>query len=104
MEIQEIDDEVAAPLVDATSQGEAEELSAENAASAEEPIETVEVPEETVENAVIPPPFNISEIESGSTAPEPEPEEEVEEPTVAVEPEPAESGIRIDFHRNVHVD
>ena len=88
--IQEIDDEVAAPLADATSQSEAEELPAENVASAEEPIETVEVPEETVENAVTPPPFNISEIESGSTAPEPEPEEEVEEPTVAVEPEPAE--------------
>ena len=88
--IQEIDDEVAAPLADATSQSEAEELPAENAASAEESIETVEVPEETVENAVTPPPFNISEIESGSTAPEPEPEEEVEEPTVAVEPEPAE--------------
>ena len=88
--IQEIDDEVAAPLVDATSQSEAEELPAENVASAEEPIETVEVPEETAENTVTPPPFNISEIESGSTAPEPEPEEEVEEPTVAVEPEPAE--------------
>ena len=88
--IQEIDDEVAAPLADATSQSEAEELPAENVASAEEPIETVEVPEETVENAVTPPPFNISEIESGSTAPEPEPEEDVEEPTVAVEPEPAE--------------
>ena len=88
--IQEIDDEVAAPLADATSQGEAEELPAENAASAEEPIETVEVPEETAENTVTPPPFNISEIESSSTAPEEEPEEEVEEPTVAVEPEPAE--------------
>ncbi|MBS7375773.1 MAG: HU family DNA-binding protein, partial [Muribaculaceae bacterium] len=88
--IQEIDDEVAAPLADATSQSEAEELPAENAASAEEPIETVEVPEETAENAVTPPPFNISEIESGSTAPEPEPEEEAEEPAVAVEPEPAE--------------
>ena len=88
--IQEIDDEVAAPLADASSQSEAEELPAENAASAEEPIETVEVPEETAENTVTPPPFNISEIESGSTAPEPEPEEEVEEPTVAVEPEPAE--------------
>ena len=88
--IQEIDDEVAAPLADASSQSEAEELPAENAASAEEPIETVEVPEETAENTVTPPPFNISEIESGSTAPEPEPEEEVEEPTVAAEPEPAE--------------
>ena len=88
--IQEIDDEAAAPLADASSQGEVEELPAENAASAEEPIETVEVPEETAENTVTPPPFNISEIESGSTAPEPEPEEEVEEPTVAVEPEPAE--------------
>ena len=88
--IQEIDDEVAAPLADATSQGEAEELPAENAASAEEPIETVEVPEETAENTVTPPPFNISQIERGSTAPEPEPEEEIEEPTVAIEPEPAE--------------
>ena len=88
--IQEIDDEVAAPLADATSQSEAEELPAENVASAEEPIETVEVPEETAENTVTPPPFNISEIESGSTTPEPEPEEDVEEPTVAVEPEPAE--------------
>lgn len=88
--IQEIDDEVAAPLADASSQSEAEELPAENAASAEEPIETVEVPEETAENTVTPPPFNISEIESGSTAPEPEPEEEAEEPAVAVEPEPAE--------------
>ena len=88
--IQEIDDEVAAPLADASSQGEAEELPAENAASAEEPIETVEVPEETAENTVTPPPFNISQIERGSTAPEPEPEEDVEEPTVAVEPEPAE--------------
>lgn len=88
--IQEIDDEVAAPLADASSQSEAEELPAENAASAEESIETVEVPEETAENTVTPPPFNISEIESGSTTPEPEPEEEVEEPTVAVEPEPAE--------------
>ena len=88
--IQEIDDEVAAPLADASSQGEAEELPAENAASAEEPIETVEVPEETAENTVTPPPFIISQIESRSTAPEPEPEEEVEEPTVAVEPEPAE--------------
>ena len=88
--IQEIDDEVAAPLADASSQSEAEELPAENVASAEEPIETVEVPEETAENTVTPPPFNISEIESGSTAPEPEPEEDVEEPTVAVEPEPAE--------------
>ena len=88
--IQEIDDEVAAPLAGATSQSETEELPAENAASAEEPIETVEVPEETAENTVTPPPFNISEIESGSTAPEPEPEEEVEEPTVAVESEPAE--------------
>ena len=88
--IQEIDDEVAAPLADASSQSEAEELPAENAASAEEPIETVEVPEETAENTVTPPPFNISEIESGSTTPEPEPEEDVEEPTVAVEPEPAE--------------
>ena len=88
--IQEIDDEVAAPFADASSQSEAEELPAENAASAEEPIETVEVPEETAENTVTPPPFNISEIESGSTAPEPEPEEDVEEPTVAVEPEPAE--------------
>ena len=88
--IQEIDDEVAAPLADASSQSEAEELPTENAASAEEPIETVEVPEETAENTVTPPPFNISEIESGSTAPEPEPEEEVEEPTVAAEPEPAE--------------
>ena len=89
--IQEIDDEVAAaPLTDAPSQSEAEELPAENAASAEEPIETVEVPEETAENLVTPPPFIISQIESGSTAPEPEPEEDVEEPTVAVEPEPAE--------------
>ena len=88
--IQEIDDEVAAPLADATSQSEAEELPAENAASAEEPIETVEVPEETAENTVTPPPFNISEIERGLTTPEPEPEEDVEEPTVAVEPEPAE--------------
>ena len=88
--IQEIDDEVAAPLADASSQSEAEELPTENAASAEEPIETVEVPEETAENTVTPPPFNISEIESGSTAPEPEPEEDVEEPTVAVEPETAE--------------
>ena len=88
--IQEIDDEVAAPLADASSQSEAEELPAENAASAEEPIETVEMPKETAENTVTPPPFNISEIESGSTAPEPEPEEEVEEPTVAAEPEPAE--------------
>ena len=88
--IQEIDDEVAAPLADASSQSEAEELPAENAASAEEPIETVEVLEETAENTVTPPPFNISEIESGSTTPEPEPEEDVEEPTVAVEPEPAE--------------
>lgn len=88
--IQEIDDEAAAPLADASSQSEVEELPAENAASAEEPIETVEVPEETAENTVTPPPFNISEIESGSTAPEPESEEEVEEPTVAAEPEPAE--------------
>ena len=88
--IQEIDEEAAAPLAGASSQSEAEELPAENAASADEPIETVEVPEETVENAVTPPPFNISEIESGSTTPEPEPEEDVEEPTVAVEPEPAE--------------
>lgn len=88
--IQEIDDEVAAPLADATSQSEAEELPAENAASAEEPIETVEVPEETAENTVTPPPFIISQIESGLTTPEPEPEEEVEEPTVAAEPEPAE--------------
>ena len=88
--IQEIDDEVAAPLADASSQSEAEELPAENAASAEEPIETVEVPEETAENTVTPPPFNISQIESSSAAPEPEPEEDVEEPTVAVEPEPAE--------------
>ena len=88
--IQEIDDEVAAPLADASSQSEAEELPAENAASAEEPIETVEVPEETAENTVTPPPFIISQIESSSTTPEPEPEEEVEEPTVAVEPEPAE--------------
>ena len=88
--IQEIDDEVAAPLADATSQSEAEELPAENAASAEEPIETAEVPEETAENTVTPPPFIISQIESGLTTPEPEPEEEVEEPTVAAEPEPAE--------------
>ena len=89
--IQEIDDEVAAaPLTDASSQSEAEELPAENAASAEEPIETVEVPEETAENTVTPPPFIISQIESGSTTLEPEPEEDVEEPTVAVEPEPAE--------------
>lgn len=88
--IQEIDDEVAAPLADASSQSEAEELPAENAASAEEPIETVEVPEETAENTVTPPPFNISEIESSSTTPEPEPEEDVEEPTVAVELEPAD--------------
>ena len=88
--IQEIDDEVAAPLADASSQSEAEELPAENVASAEEPIETVEVPEETAENTVTPPPFIISQIESVSTTPEPEPEEEVEEPTVAVEPEPAE--------------
>ena len=88
--IQEIDDEVAAPLADASSQSEAEELPAENAASAEEPIETVEVPEEAAENTVTPPPFIISQIESGSTTPEPEPEEEVEEPTVAAEPEPAE--------------
>lgn len=88
--IQEIDDEVVAPLADASSQSEAEELPAENSASAEEPIETVEVPEETAENTVTPPPFNISEIESGLTTPEPEPEEDVEEPTVAVEPEPAE--------------
>ena len=88
--IQEIDDEVAAPLADATSQGETEELPVDNAASAEEPIETVEVPEETAENTVTPPPFIISQIESVSTTPEPEPEEEVEEPTVAVEPEPAE--------------
>ena len=88
--IQEIDDEVAAPLADASSQGEAEELPVDNAASAEESIETVEVPEETAENTVTPPPFIISQIESSSTTPEPEPEEEVEEPTVAVEPEPAE--------------
>ena len=88
--IQEIDDEVAAPLAGATSQSEAEELPAENAASAEEPIETVEMPKETAENTVTPPPFNISEIESGSTTPEPEPEEDVEEPTVVPEPEPAE--------------
>ena len=88
--IQEIDDEVAAPLADASSQGEAEELPVDNAASAEESIETVEVPEETAENLVTPPPFIISQIESSSTTPEPEPEEEVEEPTVAVEPEPAE--------------
>ena len=88
--IQEIDDEVAVPLTDASSQSEAEELPAENAASAEESIETVEVPEETVENTVTPPPFIISQIESSSTTPEPEPEEDVEEPTVAVEPEPAE--------------
>ena len=88
--IQEIDDEVAAPLADASSQSEAEELPAENAASAEEPIETVEVPEETAENTVTPPPFIISQIESRSTTPEPEPEEEVEEPTVAAEPEPVE--------------
>ena len=88
--IQEIDDEVAAPLADTTSQSEAEELPAENAASADEPIETVEVPEETAENTVTPPPFIISQIESRSTTPEPEPEEDVEEPTVAVEPEPAE--------------
>ncbi len=84
--IQEIDDEVAAPLADASSQSEAEELPAENAASAEEPIETVEVPEEIAENTVTPPPFDISEIESGSTAPN----EEVEEQAVVPEPEPAE--------------
>ena len=88
--IQEIDDEVAAPLADASSQSEAEELPAENAASAEEPIETVEESDEASENTVTPPPFNISEIESGSTTPEPEPEEDVEEPTVAVELEPAD--------------
>ena len=84
--IQEIDDEVAAPLADASSQSEAEELPAENAASAEEPIETVEEPNEASENTVTPPPFIISQIESGSAAPN----EEVEEPTVVPEPEPAE--------------
>ncbi|MGN0228628.1 MAG: HU family DNA-binding protein [Muribaculaceae bacterium] len=91
--IQEIDDELAAAAssAEAISEKETEEIVDENQElpeeSSDEETVTLEVPIETTETVVTPPPFNISQVENEPATDE-EPEQETEMPTEDPQSEP----------------